>query len=77
MKRRFLLSAALSLLMFTPALAGPQHVEKAKRPLARGAQAAPVPQSSLADLAAKYHSEGQSAAVLMDVATGQVMEVGR
>ena len=61
--------------MFTPALAGPQHVEKAKRPLARGAQAAPVPQSSLADLAAKYHSEGQSAAVLMDVATGQVMEV--
>ncbi len=80
MKRRFFLSIAASLLMVAPVLApiaaaGPQHVETALRPLPRGGEVAPKPRGSVADLAAKYNKNGQSAAVLIDVASGKVLDV--
>lgn len=75
MKRRFFLSLVAGLLAMSPALAGPQHVTEALRPLPRGSVSAHVPRGTIAELAAKFNADGKSAAALIDVSTGEVLEV--
>ena len=74
MIRRMFLSLLASFLVAASTLAAPQHVERAKRPLARGAQEAPPPAPNLAAIAARLNPNGSSAAVLIDVASGAILE---
>jgi len=70
-----LMSFALCLMAFGNAQAGPQHITSAKPPIPRGGVQVVRPTSSLAQLARKFNKNAETAAVLIDVRTGKVLEV--
>ena len=73
MFRRIFLAAAVAGLA-TQVFAGPQHVTRAERPEPRGKIFSADPADRLASHIAKSRVSGQSALVLIDMATGRVLE---
>lgn len=73
MFRRHLLAGILAGLA-AQAFAGPQHVERAERPMPRTATFSADPVDRLKALVAKSRVSGQSAMVLVDMSTGKVLE---
>lgn len=65
---------ALATIWATASLAGPQHILHAERPQPRGKTVIASPQDRLAGLIAKSRVSGESSAVLIDVASGRVLE---
>ena len=70
--RRTLLAAGLAFCA-VHAFAGPQHVERAERPQPRGKLYTAAPEDRIAQLIARSGVTGQSTAVLIDMASGQVL----
>ncbi len=74
MRRRIILGLIASFALSGPALSGPQQVTSAKRPLPRGEVPSRQPANALQEFAARYKVGGQSAAVVVDLDTGEVFE---